>query len=69
MASSAIKSVIEGIDDLEEAAEAAPEPIGDVIPLMIPVPTYKALSDAAAKKNMTVAEVLSRAISAILREV
>ena len=68
MASRSIKAVIPDIDGLEREMEEAPEPIADVIPFMIPVPTYRAMSEAASKKNMTVAQLFAQALSHILSE-
>lgn len=62
----AVKAAIADIDQLEAEAESAPVVFSDLIPFMIPGPTYRALSDRAAQRNTTVAlflaEVLSRAL-------
>lgn len=63
-----IKGAVPDIDELEAAEAAAPSAFEGVIPLMIPTPTYRALSDAAAKQNKTVAEVIVAAIGAVLGE-
>lgn len=64
----AIKSVVPAIDELEAEDEAFPQPELDVILLSVPVPTYVALSDLAAKKNMTVAQLITRAFNLVLQE-
>lgn len=63
-----VRSVVAEIDEVEAEAEAAPEPGIDMIMLPIPVPVYKALSDAAAKKNLTVAQLLAKAIGQAIEE-
>lgn len=60
--------IVSHIDEIEAEAEAAPEPGEDWIMLPVPNPVYKALSDAAASKNMTVAQLLARAISIAIEE-
>jgi predicted DNA-binding ribbon-helix-helix protein len=62
------QALVPDIDTIEAEAEAAPEPGVDVIPLPLPVPVYKALSDAAARKNMTVAQLLAKAIALAIKE-
>ena len=64
----AIRAVAADIDTLEAEAEQAPEPGQDWIPLVLPTPVYKALSDAAARKNMTVAQLFARAIAIAIEE-
>ena len=51
-----------------ERREAAPshEVFGDVIPFMIPEPTYVALAHAAHARGLTVAEALALAITNFL---
>lgn len=49
-------------DDPEAPASAAP-----LYFLTIPEPAYKALSDAAAKKNLTLAQLVAQAISEYLK--
>lgn len=61
-----IKGAIPAIDEYEKAEEEAPEAFGDVIPLMIPAPTYAALSDAAAEQGKTVVTVIAEAIEHVL---
>lgn len=55
---------------LEDALPKDPNPSGveDLLFLAIPVATYKALSDAAAKKNLTVAQAFKVAIENFLKE-
>jgi len=63
-----VKPLISAIDELEKEAEQAPEVGEDWIMLPIAAPTYKALSDAAAKKNMTVAQLFARSIAIAIEE-
>lgn len=63
-----IRAVAPDIDILEAEANQAPRPGEDMIILPLPIPVYKALSDAAAKKNMTVAKLLARAITLAIEE-
>lgn len=62
------EAVVSDIDEIEAEAEAAPEPGLDMIMVGIPTPTYKALSDAAAKKGMTAAQLISRAFTIAIEE-
>lgn len=64
----AIKAVASDIDTLEAEWAQAPKPGEDLIILPLPTPVYKALSDAAAKKNLTVAKLLARAITLAIEE-
>lgn len=64
----AIRPIVADIDTLEAEAEQAPEPGEDWIMLPVPNPVYKALSDAAATKGMTVAQLLARAITIAIEE-
>lgn len=66
MRPNAIRGVIPAIDEYEKDEEDAPEAFGDVIPLMIPAPTYKALSDAAARQGKRVVDVIAEAIEHVL---
>jgi len=61
-------AILADIDKMEQAAEQAPEPGEDVIFFPLPIPVYKALSDAAAKKNETVVQLLARAIALAIEE-
>lgn len=61
----AVRSIA-NIDELEAAEAKRPEPFTDIVMLGIPMPTYKALSDAAARRNMTVAELMSLAFNTVL---
>lgn len=63
-----VRSVVADIDEVEAEAEAALEPGMDMIMIPMPVPVYKALSDAAARKNMTVAQLLAKAIGQAIEE-
>lgn len=58
---------IPNIDEVNRAIDEAPEP-GDLFFLPIPMPVYKALSDAAAKKNMNVAQLIARALTIAIEE-
>lgn len=62
----AAKPIVPFVDEVEREAEEQPEAFGDVIPLMIPMPTYRALSDAAAAQNMTVAQLITEAFNHVL---
>lgn len=64
----AVRSLIPDIDEIEAEAQQAPEPGEDWIMIPIPNQVYKALSDAAARKNMTVAQLLARAIGIAIEE-
>jgi len=63
-----VEPILVDIDEIEAEAEMAPEPGMDMIIIPFPVPTYKALSDAAAKKGMTVAQLFARAIAIAIQE-
>lgn len=63
-----IKSLVPDIDQIEIEAETAPEPGDDWIMIPMPTPVYRAVSDAAARKNMTVAQLLARAITVAIKE-
>jgi hypothetical protein len=43
-------------------------PTGEVVFLALPEPTYVAMSDEAAKRGMTVAQVFAQAISEFLKK-
>lgn len=62
------QAIVADIDKIEAEARDAPEPGSDFIFLAIPNPVYKALSDAAAKKNLTVAKLLARGITLAIEE-
>ena len=59
--------VTSSIDEVNKAVDEAIEP-GDLFLLPLPMPLYRALSDAAAKKNMTVAQLLARALTIAIQE-
>jgi len=63
-----IRAVAADIDQIEAEAEQAPEPGADWIMIPLPMEAYKALSDAAARKNMTVAQLFAKAIAIAIRE-
>ena len=65
---SPVRAAIPDIEDIEEAAQNEPEPFVDVVMVGIPLPTYRALSDEAAKRNTTIAKLLTRAFNAVLAE-
>jgi hypothetical protein len=60
--------ILSHVDEIEAEAEAAPEPGEDWIMLPVPNEVYRALSDAAARKNMTVAQLLAKAIGRAIEE-
>ena len=62
------RPIVEAIDEVEEETRQAPVPGDDWIMIPMAAPTYKALSDAAAKKNMTVAQLFARAITIAIEE-
>lgn len=65
---SKITPITADIDAIEAELDRAPEPGIDVIFLPLPIPTYKAISDAAARKNMTAAQLLAKAITIAVKE-
>lgn len=62
----AVKSVIGEIDKLE--AEPPSEPFEDVLFLPLPMPLYKALSEAASKKGIRVSDLIARGFQKALEE-
>jgi hypothetical protein len=56
-----LRAVVPDIDKVEAEQEARPEPGIGMVMIAIPEPTYRALSDAAAKQQLTVAQLLSKA--------
>ena len=60
------KLAVEDIDEAEH--EELVQPFGNIYMLALPMPVYVALSDAAAKKGLTVAQLLSQAFSIALKE-
>lgn len=52
----------------DEDEEFQPRPFEDIFLLPIPMPTYKALSNAAAKRGLTVAQLISKAFDVALRK-
>jgi hypothetical protein len=64
----AVTALIPAIEEAEREAAALPSPMEDVFLLGIPMPTYKAMSDAATKRNMTFAQLLSRGLHLALTE-
>jgi predicted HicB family RNase H-like nuclease len=61
------KAVIGRIDQ-EEAESEGNKAFTDVLMLPIPMPTYKALSDAAARRGMSVAALISLGFKRALEE-
>ena len=61
-------AILADIEQVEHDLDNAPEPGEDIIFLPLPIPVHKALSDAAAKKNMTVVQLLAQAIALALKE-
>lgn len=64
----AIQSLIADIEEVERELETRSEPGADFVPLMVPMPTYKALSDAAAQRGMTIAQLIARAFKIAIEE-
>jgi len=62
-----VQALISAIEEFEAEEEAA-SPMSDVVLLGIPMQTYKAMSDAAAARNLTIPQLLSKAFDAALRE-
>jgi predicted DNA-binding ribbon-helix-helix protein len=60
------KLAIEDVD--AEEREVSVQPFGNIYMIALPMPVYTALSDAAAKKGLTVAQLLSKAFSMALKE-
>lgn len=58
---------IPNIDEVNRAVEEAIEP-ADLFFLPIPMPVYKKLSDAAARKNMNVAQLIARGLTLAIEE-
>jgi hypothetical protein len=56
---------VEAAEDLDTTGL---QPFVDMVLITIPMATYKQISDLAAKKNMTVAQALNRAITAFLKD-
>lgn len=52
----------------EDPTEEAPKGYAPVYFIGIPGPAYKAISDAAAKRNMTIAQLVSNALSEYLKK-
>lgn len=63
-----ITALISDIEEHERRQAAEPEPMTDIYMVGVPMPMYKALSDAAAKRNMTFAQLLSHALTSALEE-
>ena len=63
-----VRSIIAEVDEVEAEAAAAPEQGEDWIMFPIPTPVYKALSDAAARKNLTTAQLLAKALTIAIEE-
>jgi hypothetical protein len=59
---------IPDIDEVNQAIDGAPEP-ADLFFLPIPMPVYKALSDAAARRNLTVAQLIAEGLGHAIRGV
>jgi hypothetical protein len=64
-----VRGVVADVEGLEHEAAVQPRPGVDVVMLTVPMPTYRALSDAAARKNLTVAQLLTRAFTLAIEEV
>jgi predicted DNA-binding protein len=48
--------------------ETSNQPKGEIYFLLVPLETYKLLSDIAARKNKTLAQVLQAAVERYLKE-
>jgi hypothetical protein len=59
---------VSDIGGIEREAEERPQEVIEMVPFQIPMPTYKALSDAAARKGMTVAQLLGKALTWAIEE-
>lgn len=64
---SPVKAVIANVDE-QEAELHGNVPMQDVYFLPIPMATYKALSDAAAKRNLTFAQLITVAFGVALEK-
>lgn len=60
--------ILPHIDEIEAEAEEAPEPGQDWIMIPVPNEVYRAISNAAARKNLTVAQLLAKAIGIAIEE-
>lgn len=63
-----IAALLPAIDEAEKAMSDAPEPMQEVVMIGIPMPLYKALSDAAAVRNLSFAQILARAFDSVLEK-
>jgi hypothetical protein len=52
----------------DHSEEQVPREYAPAYFLMVPGPTYKAISDAAAKRNMTLAQLVSNALTEYLKK-
>jgi hypothetical protein len=60
-------ALLADVDEVEREAATTYEP-GEVFLLPLPLVVYRALSNAAAKKNKTVAQLLARALTIAIEE-
>jgi len=63
-----ISALIADIEGHERRQADEPEPMTDIYMIGVPMPIYKALSDHAAGRNMTFAQLLSHAFDTVLKE-
>ena len=52
----------------DRSEEQAPKEYAPAYFIMVPGPTYKAISDAAAKRNLTLAQLVSNAFTEYLKK-
>jgi len=64
---SPVKAVVPFIDE-QEAELKTGNPMDDVYFLAVPMATYKALAREAAKRNLTFAQMVTKAFSRVLEE-
>lgn len=62
---SPVKAVVPNVDE-QEAEQRGGIPMQDVYFLPIPMQTYRALANEAAKRNLTFAQLVSRAFDRAL---
>jgi hypothetical protein len=65
----AVRAAVPDIDRVEAEEDTLSGAVIGMVPLMIPEPAYRALSDAAARRQLTVAQLLSEAIAIAIGKV
>jgi hypothetical protein len=63
-----IKALIADVESFDRQQNEDSQPGKDYIPLLVPMPTYRALSDAAARRGWTVSQLLGYAFKIALEE-